>query len=250
MAYESLISVNDPKSPIAESYRTLRTNIQFSSFDEKIQSIVVTSSGPGEGKSTTSSNFAIVTAQGGKKTLLVDCDQRKPKLHKLFGFSNEIGISNLLVGEADFAQAVKKTEIENLYVLTAGTRPPNPAELLASSKMQQFLKELKSEFDYIILDTPPVIMVTDAQILAQYADGCLLVVASGEADRGAAIRAKELLGKVNAKILGVVLNKIDTTGKGYYGYYYHYYYGNDDVKSKGKKKKFSLFKKKGLNTGI
>lgn len=237
-----LITVKDPRSPISESYRTLRTNIQFSSFDEKIRTIVVTSSGPGEGKSTTSSNLAVVLAESGKKTILIDCDQRKPKLHKVFALSNKYGLSNLLVEEVNFNDVINHTSIENLDVLTSGTRPPNPSELLSSAKMSQFIKNLKNEYEYIILDTPPVIMVTDAQILSQHSDGCLLVVSSGEADRDAAQRAKELLTKVNAKILGVVLNKIDVTGKGYYGYYYHYYYGEDGQKSKTKKKFKSIFK--------
>jgi capsular exopolysaccharide synthesis family protein len=157
---------------------------------------------------------------------------RNPKEHKVFAISNKIGLSNVLVGEVSFEKAIDETDIKNLYVLTSGTKPPNPAELLASDKMKQFLEELKQKFDYIIIDTPPIIMVTDAQILSQYADGCLLVISSGEADKDAAIKAKELLEKVNAKILGVVLNKLDTSRKGYYGYYYHYYYGTDGKKEK------------------
>lgn len=234
MAELNIVTVKHPKSPVSEAYRTLRTNIQFSSFDNKVRTIVITSSGPGEGKTTTSANIAVTTAQGGNKTLLIDCDMRNPKEHKVFGLSNKIGLSNVLVGEISFQEAVNEIDIENLYILTSGTRPPNPAELLASDKMKQFLEKLKQKFEYIILDTPPIIMVTDAQVLSQYTDGCLLVVSSGEADKDAAIKAKELLEKVKAKILGVVLNKLDTTMKGYYGYYYHYYYGGDGKKEKRK----------------
>jgi capsular exopolysaccharide synthesis family protein len=245
METTKIISLNNSKSPVTEAYRTLRTNIQFSSFDEKVKTIVITSSGPGEGKTTTSTNLAAVMAQGGHKTILIDCDQRKPKVHKVFGFSNQIGLSNLLIGETKLEEAIHKTEQENLYVLSSGIRPPNPSELLGSSKMKNFINSLKEEFEYIILDTPPVLMVTDAQVLAQYADGCLLVISSGEAHREAAMRAKELLTKVNAKILGVVLNKVDTTRRGYYyGYYYHAYYGNDNVKSNKKNKLLGKSSKK------
>lgn len=233
-----LVTIKNPKSPISESYRTLRTNIQFSDIDNKIQTIVMTSSGPSEGKSTTSSNLAIVMAEGGSKTILIDCDQRKPKLHKLFKISNESGLSDLLAGKADIHEVAHKLEgIENLELITAGTRPPNPSELLASQKMKSFIDELKEKYDYVILDTPPVIAVTDAQLLSLKADGCILVVSSGEAERDAAIKAKSLLESVNAKIIGVVLNKVEVTGKGYYGYYYQYYYGNDKKGIKSKKKK-------------
>lgn len=233
MEVQNLISIKSPKSPITEAYRTLRTNVQFSSFDKKVQTICITSSGPGEGKSTVASNLAVVTAESGKKTILIDCDQRKSRLHKIFGLPNTIGLSDLLAGEVTFDEAVQKTKVENLIVLTSGTKPPNPSELLASEKMKNFINSLKEKCDSIILDTPPVLMVTDAQLLASYTDGYLLVVSSGEVDRNAAIKSKELLEKVNAKILGVVLNKLQVSGKGYYGYYHHYY-ANDGVKHKGK----------------
>ncbi|QCX34859.1 CpsD/CapB family tyrosine-protein kinase [Caloramator sp. E03] len=238
-----LITINNPKSVVSEAYRTLRTNIQFSSFDKNIKTIVVTSSGPGEGKSTVSSNLSAVLSQGDNKILLIDCDMRKPKIHKIFNLSNEIGLTNLLLGEINFENAVVKID-KNLFVLPCGTRPPNPAEIIASSKMQNFIESLKEQFNYIIIDTPPILMVTDAQILSKYADGTLLVVSSGEADKNAAVKSKELLLKVDAKILGVILNKIDTSRKGYYGYYYHYYYGSDGHKKKVKEKKRGLFFKK------
>lgn len=239
---KDIITISKPKSPVSEAYRTLRTNIQFSSFDKKIQTIIVTSCGPSEGKSTTAINLAVTMAESGNKTLVIDCDMRKPKMHKLFNLTNIIGLSNYLIGEVQFENAVHESKVKSLYALTSGTRPPNPSELLASVKMKNFIESLKDKYDYIIIDTPPVIMVSDAQILSQYADGCLLVVASAEADINAAVKAKELLEKVNAKILGVVLNKIDTTRKGYYyGYYYHYYYGNEGKKQKRKVKRKSGF---------
>ncbi|TDT46090.1 CpsD/CapB family tyrosine-protein kinase [Fonticella tunisiensis] len=243
MAVSNIITIKDPRSPVSEAYRTLRTNIQFSSFDNKIQTIVITSSGPSEGKSTTAANLAVTMAQAGYKTIIVDCDQRKPNLHKLFKISNQAGLSDFLIGEAGFEDVVQKTEVEDLYVLPAGTRPPNPAELLASVRMEKFIEYLKQQFDCIIFDTPPVIVVTDAQILSKYADGSLLVVSSGETERDAAARAKELLEKVNSRILGVVLNKLDTSRKGYYGNYYYYYYGSEGEK-KGRRRR-GVFKRFG-----
>lgn len=221
MKKKQLVTIEHPKSVISESYRTLRTNIHFSSFDKRIKTIVVTSSVPGEGKSTICANLAIVMAENGYKTVLIDCDQRSPRLHKLFNTSNEKGLSDFLVGNIQFSEAVQKTEIPNLNIITSGTKPPNPSELVASEKMKKFIEDLKETYDYIILDTPPVIIVTDAQLLSTYADGCVLVVASSEVEKAAAVKAKELLEKVNAKILGVVLNKMDVKLKDYYGYYYH-----------------------------
>lgn len=220
MKNNQLITVIHPKSQIAESYRTLRTNIHFSSFDKKVKTIVVTSSGPAEGKTTICANLAVVMAENGCRTILIDCDQRQSRLHKLFNISNERGLSDLLIGNIQLSEAFQKTEIPNLNIITSGTNPPNPSELLASEKMKNFIEDLKETYEYIILDTPPVVIVTDAQLISTYADGCVLVVASGEIERTAAIKAKQLLEKVNAKILGVVLNKVDVKQKNYSGYYY------------------------------
>lgn len=221
-----LFTLKDPRAPISESFRTLRTNIQFSSLDKNIQTILVTSAGPGEGKSTVSSNLAVIMAEAGKKTLIIDCDLRKPRVHKIFRLSSRIGLSNILIGEIGIEDAVQKTSINNLSVLTSGTIPPNPAELMGSAKMKSLIKELRGMYDCIILDTPPVVVVTDAQLLSTSADGCLLVVSSGKAERDASIKSKQLLEKVNAKILGVVLNRVNTKSRKYYGYYYHYYEEN------------------------
>lgn len=225
-----LIVQENPKSPISEAYRTLRTNIQFSNFDEKLSTIMVTSSGPSEGKSTTSSNLALTLAETGSKVLLIDCDLRKPSLHKKFQISNNRGLSNMLIGQHKFTDVAQKYT-ENLTILTSGTIPPNPSEMLSSKKMKLFLEEAKSNFKYIILDTPPVIAVTDAQILSTMADGVLLVIASGQAEITAAQKAKELLEHVKANILGVVLNKADIGKNKNYGYY-HYYYGESGEKKK------------------
>lgn len=230
-----LITIKEPKSPISEAYRTLRTNIQFSSFDKEIKVIFVTSSTPGEGKSTTSANLAITMAQNGSKTILVDCDLRKPNVHRLFNISNTRGLSNLLIEENGIDKIVQQSGIEDLHILTSGLKPPNPSELLSSTKMKKFIEMSKNYYDYIILDTPPVGVVTDAQLVSQYSDGGVLVTASGQVEIESAIRAKQLLEKVNTKILGVVLNKVDTDyGNGYR--YYNYYYEEDGHKKKRSKK--------------
>ncbi|GFR35679.1 CpsD/CapB family tyrosine-protein kinase [Thermobrachium celere] len=236
MAAIDLVTLAKPKSPISEAYRTLRTNIQFSALDKKIKKIVITSSGPAEGKTSTALNLAITLAQNGHKTLLLDCDMRKPSIHKRMKISNLNGLSDILLGESSIEDATTNVELEHLYIITAGTKPPNPAELLSSQKMINFLNSIEEKYEYIIIDTPPVLMVTDAQILSKYADGTILVVASREAEKNGVKRAKELLEKVDANILGVVLNKLDTSKKGYYGYYYNYYYGSEpDKRTKSKK---------------
>ncbi|MEK5139235.1 CpsD/CapB family tyrosine-protein kinase [Priestia sp. FSL W8-0001] len=221
-AHRRIISHIIPKSPTAEQYRTLRSNIQFSNVDKDIKSIVMTSSGPGEGKSTTAANLAIVYAQQGSKVLLVDADLRKPTAHYSFKLENFIGFTSILTKNTLLKESVQSTEIPNLSVLTSGPIPPNPSELLASIQMKKLLQEMKEEFDFIILDTPPTLAVTDAQILANQADGTILVVSSGKAEKSSAIRAKELLINANANILGVVLNnrKVEESGN------YYYYYGN------------------------
>jgi capsular exopolysaccharide synthesis family protein len=194
--------------------------------------ILVTSSGPSEGKSITSSNLALCMAEVGKKVLLIDCDLRKPSIHKKFNLSNSKGLSNLLIGQFKFDEVAQKYN-DNMCILTSGTVPPNPSEMLASKKMKQFLDEAKKIFDFIILDTPPVVAVTDAQLLSTMVGGVLLVVAAGQAEIGAAEKAKELLNNVKANIIGVVLNKAEITGGKKYGYY-HYYYGEGKKKKKEK----------------
>lgn len=220
----NLIVQNNPKSPVSEAYRTLRTNIQFAAFDKDMKTILVTSSGPQEGKSTTAGNLALALAETSKRVIIIDCDLRKPSLHKNFKISNQRGLSNLLIENLKIDAVVVKHS-ENLDLLPSGTIPPSPAEMLSSNRMKNFLEEAKKLYDYIIIDTPPVIAVTDAQILSTMADGVLLVASSGEVEREAIIRSKELLQRVNANILGVVLNKVEVKGRRGYGYYY--YYGSD-----------------------
>ncbi|MGG6433224.1 CpsD/CapB family tyrosine-protein kinase [Anoxybacillus sp. D401a] len=217
----SLITKTNPKSPISEQYRTIRTNILFSVVDRPLRSLMVTSSAPAEGKSTTVANLAVVFAQQGKKVLLVDADLRKPTVHYTFRKDNHVGVTNVLTKQAPFQTAVKETDVDNLFVLTSGPIPPNPAELLGSSAMEELLAEAYKQFDLVLFDTPPVLAVTDAQILANQCDGTILVVHSGKTEIEAAQKAKELLINAKGKLLGVVLNQKKQKESSYY-----YYYGN------------------------
>ena len=210
------------QSVSAEAYRTLRTNIQYSSFDKKVKSIVITSAEPGEGKSTTCSNLAISFAQNGEKVILIDCDLRKPSMHKIFKISNIEGLSDILIGKEKFENIVKQ-DIENLYLLPAGKIPPNPAEMLGSKNMEKLLEKLKQEFDIIILDTAPLQAVTDAQILSTKTDATILVVKSNVTKKESILKTKKLLEKVEANIIGTILNGVEEKR----GKYYHYY-GNDN----------------------
>jgi capsular exopolysaccharide synthesis family protein len=217
-----LITAIAPKSPISEQFRTVRTNIQFSAIDEEVRAIMVTSAGPGEGKSTTASNLAVTFAQLGKKVLLVDADLRKPTVHHTFGVDNLFGFTSVLTKQRELGKTVQATEEQDLYILTSGPIPPNPAELLSSKSTQQFIEEVKSEFEYIIFDTPPLMAVADAQILANQVDGSVLVVFSEKTEIEQAKKAKELLANAQSKLLGAVLNHKEVS-KGDYYYYYGSY---------------------------
>lgn len=237
MDNNSLIAYSNPKSPISEAYRVLRTNIQYSSIDKPIKTIVITSSGPGEGKSTTTINTAITFVQAGNKVLVIDGDLRKPKVHKLTGLANQKGLTNILASKEDYRHYVKKCEVDGLDIITCGAIPPNPSELLASNQMKQLMQKLRDDYDLIIIDAPPVGTVTDAAILSTIVDGTILVAASGSVEIESVKRAKELLEKVNANIIGVVLNKLDKNSKGNYYYYYYYYYGEEGTTTKKRHKK-------------
>jgi tyrosine-protein kinase Etk/Wzc len=221
-----LITFSNPLSSIAESFRRLRTNVQYAQIDRPVQTILVTSPNPAEGKSTCVSNLSIAFAQSGKKVLLIDTDLRKPALHNEFGLKREPGISDVLFGGADEESAIQQTVVENLSVVCCGTIPPNPAEILGSQKMRDFLERMKKRYDFLLFDSPPSLAVTDPSILATVVDGVLVVVSSGNTRIDALNRTLEILEGVGGKVLGVVLNNFDLRQAygGYYGYYRYRYY--------------------------
>jgi capsular exopolysaccharide synthesis family protein len=222
---KNLVSIVNSKSVGAEAFRTLRTNIQYSSLDEEVKSLVVTSSAPSEGKSTITSNLAISMAQSGKKVLLIDCDFRKPTIHKKFGLPNTNGLTNIIIGENKIEDCLKGTEVKNLYVLTCGTIPPNPSELLGSKSMKKLLDDFKGIFDIVLVDAPPVLAVTDAQLLSVNVEGTLLVASYGKTEKKAIVKSKEMIEAVGGKLLGVVLNMVPAKGNDYYYSKYYGYYG-------------------------
>jgi len=256
-SHAHLITQLKPKSSVAESYRTLRTNIQFTNLKKKGQVILFTSSSLKEGKSTTVANLAITKAQAGNKVLLVNCDLRKPSIFKIFGVPKEPGMTDVILGKTTWKAAVKDISdlmmgkirmddimrtpgLENLHVLTCGGIPPNPAELLSSQGMTDFMKEARKEYDIILMDCPPILPVTDAAILAPRVDGVVLVYQAGRIPRNALKRAKTHLENVRANILGIVLNDITAEISGYYplSQYQTKYYGEESTKKKDKKKEW------------
>ena len=218
-----LVVHKDPKSVGSEAFRTLRTNLQFASPDKPLKTILMTSTGPGEGKSTVMANLAIAFAQSGQNTLLVDCDLRRSNVHRIFGMHNGLGLTSHLVGEAGIEQVMMDPGLPNLTVIPAGPIPPNPSEILGSNAMKEFVAKVKSQYDMVLLDAPPVVAVTDAQILSPLADGVLLTVAAGETPKELALQAKSLLQQAQANILGVVLNRLNPEDQKEYQYYYYYY---------------------------
>lgn len=215
-----------PKSITAESYRSLRTNIQYSSIDKQVKTLVVTSSNAGEGKSTVAGNLAYTFFQNGKRVLIIDCDLRKPSLHRKFNVSNEEGLTDVLVGTSKLNNVMKKID-DNLYLLTTGTLPPNPAEIIGSNTMENFLEQCKINFDYIILDTPPILPVTDSKLLAIKADATVVVVRSEISKSKHVSQAFKELEKVNANIIGTILNDVEMYSEKLY-----YDYSNKSKKSK------------------
>ncbi len=234
-----LITKQDPKSPISEAYRTIRTNIEFSNLDKELKTIVVTSSHQNEGKTTVISNLAVSFAGiEDKKVLVVEGDLRNPTVHRMFNVSNAYGITDVLTSQKSFDECVHTTEVKGLHVLSCGKIPPNPSEMLASKKMRDFIDSTREYYDYIFVDSSPIGVVTDAGIISTYVDGTILVVASKEVDVDMAKIAKERLDKVNANLLGVILNKFEDSS-GSYGYYNYYYEGGNShsKNTKGNKKK-------------
>ncbi len=221
-AQDHLITMKHPRSPVTEAYRVLRTNLRFSEIDSS-GTLLVTSSGPGEGKTTTAANLAVILAQAGRRVLLLDTDLRRPNLHRFFDLPNEVGLSNLILGDAPTTDAViQTTAIEGLKLITSGPLPPNPAEVLDSDRMSEILAHLRTEADVLILDSPPVLAVADASILGSRCAGVIMVVDAGHTRTDACRRALETLLRTGAKVHGVVLNKLSPRRST--GYYYNYYY--------------------------
>lgn len=234
-----ITSYSNPKSHIAEAYRSIRSNIEFSNIDKNLKIIAVTSSQSNEGKSTVISNLAATFASlENKRVLIIDGDLRNPTIHKMFGMSNLYGITDILTGQKDVEKCIESTEISGLDVLKVGKVPPNPSEILQTKKMRDFIEVIKEYYDYVFIDTPPIGIVSDAGIISQYSDGVILLVGSNETDIEAAKISKERLEKVGANILGVVLNKFEAEGSAYG--YYGYYYGKEEAKPKAKKKRFGI----------
>ncbi|MBN1150812.1 polysaccharide biosynthesis tyrosine autokinase [candidate division WOR-3 bacterium] len=220
----SLVVHVSPKSPVSEAYRTIRTNLMFSSIDKKLRSITVASALPKEGKSTTAANIAVTFAQQGIKTVLVDTDMRRPVLHNVFSADRTPGLVDYLFELTKIEEVLKPTEVENLSLIPCGTIPPNPSEVIASEKMNFLIEKGLENFDFIVFDSPPILAVTDAVILSKKTEGTVLVVRAEKTDREAAKAAIKSLRNIEAEIKGAVFNSVDMTGKYGYGYYYRYYY--------------------------
>ena len=215
-----------PKSVVSESIKTLRTNLQFSSVDNDFKTLLVTSSIPGEGKSFISANLAVAFVQTGKKVLIIDCDMRKGRQHKIFKMSNTKGLSDLLIDDiSNYASYIKKTHIDNLYLMSRGTIPPNPSELLNSNKNRLLIEKLKNKFHVIIFDGVPCNGLPDAIVMSNLVDKVLLVSREGVTPKSVLETTKNALDKVNANVIGVVLN--DVNKKGLYSRFYNYYGDND-----------------------
>lgn len=216
----NLITERNPKSPISEGYRMLRTNIEFSAINDKMQIIMVTSCNPGEGKSITCANMAVTFAQANKRVLVIDADLRKPSQHNIFTISNHKGLTNVLVNQKEPEDVIQHTNTENLSVITAGPTPHNPSELLSSKLMAALLEKIREIYDVIIIDTPSIMSLTDAQIVATQSDGVVLVIESGKVKKEVALKAKASLEHVQANLIGVVFNNSKRNHSDSYSYYY------------------------------
>jgi len=230
-----LIAQTEPKSAASEAYRMLRTNIQFAGLDQPARNIVFTSAAPGEGKTTSVANFAVVAAEAGSRVCLIDSDLRRPALHRLFGLQNGRGLSTALLHGFPLAELAQPTATSRLSVLTSGPPPPNPAELVGSRRMRELFESAVPDFDLVLCDSPPVISVTDGIALAAQCDGVVLVIRAGMVAHEALRRAAEQIEAVKSRILGVVLNSVDLRREGQYKYYRYYrsyqgYYGDNGKK--------------------
>jgi capsular exopolysaccharide synthesis family protein len=215
----------DPKSVAAECCRSIRTNILFMSPDNPIRTLVITSPSPQEGKTTTAINLAVTMAEAGGRVLLMDTDMRRPRLHRSFSVPNQVGISTVIVGKATLEEAIKRTDVPNLDVLTCGPIPPNPSELIHTERFALVLADCGRLYDRVILDSPPTSAVTDPAVLGNLADGVVLIIKAGETTREAAVHARRQLTSAKARMIGVVVNAIDFSNPAYgYEYYYRNYY--------------------------
>lgn len=228
-APSQLIAEKSPRSPVAEAYRTVRTNIQFASAVDDLKVILMTSSVPEEGKTSTAANVAIVSAQAGKKVLLMDADMRKPQVHQRFQISNLTGLSSILIKERTLEECVTEAHTPGLFLLPSGPIPPNPSEMLASKTFAQLVEVCKESYDLIVIDSPPVLSVSDPLVLTRVAEGVVFVVDSKRTNRNLAQKSIGALQQVGARVLGVVLNRIERRGAE--GYYYYNYYQADSKAS-------------------
>lgn len=222
-----------PKSQAAEAYRTLRTNIQFAALDRPLRTIVITSTIPEEGKTTTAANFAVVAAQSGSRICLIDADLRRPTLNRVFGVTNDRGLTNALVEGLSLAKVAQATRIPNLSLVTSGPLPPIHGELVGSRRMRDLLDASASDFDLVLCDTPPLMAVSDAVALSAQCDGVVLVVRVGAAAAEAVKRSAEQIESVGGRILGVLLNRADMRSDGYYSDYFRYYHEYTRPKHRG-----------------
>ncbi len=228
-----IVSLTNPKSPVAEAYHTLRTNILFAGLDKPLKSLLVTSPLPQSGKTTTVANLGVTIARTGTRVLILDADLRRPTQHKVFHVENKAGLTTLLINDrAVLNEVISETGVENLSLLTSGPLPPNPSELIVTKAFTSLMKQLKQDYDFILVDSPPLIAVTDPALLSRFVDGTILVVDFGRIPKEVAQKLKEQLDNVRANTIGVILNKIPSNGQGYYYYYYARYYGEGE-ESKG-----------------
>ncbi|MEM8533909.1 MAG: CpsD/CapB family tyrosine-protein kinase [Chloroflexota bacterium] len=212
-----LVALRDPRSVAAEAYRTLRTNIQFSSLDKPLHTLLVTSTSADEGKSTTLANLAVTMAQAEQRVILVDCDLRRPSLHTFFNLQNEVGLTSMILAQDEMPTPLQSTPIPDLKLLASGPLPPRPADILGSRRMEAVIERLRNEADVVLFDTPPVVAVTDAAVLATRVDGVLLVLQANKTSRERARSAREILDKVKANVVGAVLNNAEIEQE--YDYY-------------------------------
>jgi len=238
-----LIAFNYPRSTASESYRGIRTSILFSSAESAPQVILITGVGPQEGKTITTANLAVTMAQADSKIVILDCDMRRANVHKVFGTANDHGISNLLVGNSNMREAIVHTRIPNLDVIPCGPTPPNPSELLGSTRMKTLLNSLRKHYAHILIDSPPSIAVTDSVVLSKSVDGVILVIRAGYTAKEIIKSGIAQFGAVGTHILGAVLNGVDISIDRYHYQYYNYYYGKD-----GDRRKESRRKKKSKNS--